>query len=280
MDKQKHGLIKQISNNLQRMRSSKKALVYQKFFKTQKGEYGEGDIFLGISIPQIRKLAKLFHKDFIALFKSFRPLKDKNCKKKKFIAEKLKLLQPLLKSKIHEERFFSMLVLINLYRDNTVEDLNILKKEIFDFYLNNASYINNWDLVDVSASHLIGNYLFHNYSEKDALIKLKSLAKSRILWERRIAIIATHYYIKKRSFKLTIAIAKSLINDPHDLIHKAVGWMLREVGKIDIATEKKFLEKHTQKMPRTMLRYAIEKFDEKERLKFLCIKKINISKQK
>jgi len=222
--------------------NQEKAKVLQGFFKTGKGEYGEGDIFLGIVVPEQRKIAK------------------------KFADLELAELQKLLESKIHEERLASLFILVAKFKK--AKENEKLRKEIFDFYLANTRNINNWDLVDLSAPNIVGNYLI----DKDKSILFK-LAKSKNLWEKRIAVLATFEFIRRNEFETTFRIAEILLNDNHDLIHKAVGWMLREIGKRDPEAEEKFLKKHYGKMPRTMLRYAIEKFDEKKRRFYLKQKK-------
>jgi len=204
-----------------------KAKILQRFFKTGPGEYGEGDIFLGITVPETREIAKKYNN---------LTLKD---------AEKL------LHSKIHEEKLISLLILVHNFQKGSEKE----KKKIFNLYLKNTKNINNWDLVDLSADKMIGEYL----SDKSKMM-LYRLAQSKNLWERRIAIMATFQFIKNNKFEETLKISKKLLNDKHDLIHKAVGWMLREVGKKSLKTEEKFLREHCKKMPRTMLRYAIEKF--------------------
>lgn len=206
----------------------KQAAVLQRFFKTGPGEYGEGDVFLGIKVPLQRKIAKQFY------------------------ALSLEDVAYLLGSTIHEHRFTALLLLIQRYQKANAED----KKALFHFYIDHIKQVNNWDLVDLSAPAIIGDYLCT--MPKDMLYQL---AESPRLWERRIAIIATFTFIKQHAFEDTLALAHILLNDQHDLIHKAVGWMLREVGKRDQAVEVAFLKKHAQRMPRTMLRYAIEKFD-------------------
>jgi 3-methyladenine DNA glycosylase AlkD len=207
----------------------------QRFFKTGKGQYAEGDVFAGIKVPVSRKIAKQF--------------RDLN----------LKDISLLLKSKIHEERLIALLILVDkMKRSDETE-----KNKIFNLYLKNTRYINNWDLVDLSAHKIIGEYL----NDKDRKI-LFQLAEGD-LWERRISIISTFYFIKKNDFITTLEISKVLLNDKHDLIQKAVGWMLREVGKRDLTLEEDFLIQHYKKMPRTMLRYAIEKFPERKRQAYL-----------
>ena len=222
---------------LKKLANPQKAIGVARFFKTGKGEYGEGDIFLGITVPQIRIVAK-------------------QCKDLS-----LKEIQKLLQSKIHEERLLALIILVNQFKK--ADEGN--QKQIFDLYLSNTKYINNWDLVDCSAEYIVGGYLMNRSKNI-----LKLLAQSNLLWERRIAIMATFHFIKQKQHEHTFTIAKILVKDEHDLIHKAVGWMLREVGKrISEAIEETFLQQHYQQMPRTMLRYAIERFDEKKRKKYL-----------
>jgi 3-methyladenine DNA glycosylase AlkD len=225
-------MIKEIRKELKEKTNKEKAEILQRFFKTGKGEYGEGDIFLGITVPELRKIVK----------------KNKNIS----IADTLNLLH----SKIHEERFIALLICIDKFSKES--------EKIFNLYLRNLKWINNWDLVDISAYRIIGEYLF----DKEKTV-LYNLARSGDLWERRIAIMSTFYFIKKNQFKDTINIVEILLYDKHDLIHKAVGWMLREVGKRDIKEEERFLMKSYKKMPRTMLRYAIEKFPESRRAFYL-----------
>jgi len=216
-------MLNQLKKELNKLKNKKQAENLQRFFKTKKGEYGEGDIFLGIKVPVQREIAS------------------------KYQDMPLEQLQTLLSSKIHEYRMISLLILIKKFKNE--------KNKIFNFYLKNTKNINNWDLVDLSAGHIVGSYLL----EKDKSILYK-LAKSNNLWEKRIAIISTSYFIKNENYEDALNISKILLKDNHDLIHKAVGWMLREVGKKDINKEEEFLKKYYKEMPRTMLRYAIEKF--------------------
>lgn len=225
-----------LKKELRSLANPEKAKILQRFFKTGKGEYGEGDVFVGITVPEQRKLAKKYFKDLT--------LED---------------VQKLLSSKIHEERFTALEALNFMYENNIAK-----RKDIFDFYLDNTSRINNWDLVDTSAPYILGEYLFNR--NKSILFKL---ASSSNLWEKRIAIISTYYFIKQNRFEETLKVAELLLNDKHDLIHKAVGWMLREVGNKNFIAEENFLEKNYKKMPRTMLRYAIEKFPEEKRKSYL-----------
>ncbi len=227
---------KQIRNLLKDLADPGIAAHSQRFFKTGKGEYGEGDRFLGIRVPVLRKRVR------------------------KFQNLALKEARRLLKSEFHEERLFALLLLVHQFNKGDEAE----KKAIYKLYLDHTGYINNWDLVDSSAHHIVGNYL----EDKDRKILYK-LSKSSRLWERRIAIMATFYFIKKNQFDDALAISELLIDDKEDLIHKAVGWMLREIGNRDLAIEKAFLEIHYQKMPRTMLRYAIEKFPDRDRKKYL-----------
>jgi 3-methyladenine DNA glycosylase AlkD len=227
---------KEISKRLQKMGDREDARFLQGFFKTGVGQYGEGDIFLGIRVPAIRQLAKEY----------------KNLQLKEILS--------LLKSPYHEVRLFALILFVNTFAqgDGTIQ------KKIYDLYVANTGYINNWDLVDISAPKIVGAFLMER-SRKP----LYQLAKSKILWERRIAVLATFYFIKNNQFEDSIKIAGILLRDKEDLIHKAVGWMLREVGKRDIDCAEKFLQKHCRTMPRTMLRYAIERFTPAKRHKFM-----------
>jgi len=229
-------LASEICSRLQALGDPVQAGVLQKFFKTGKGDYGEGDLFVGLRVPETRKLAKQYQS--LAL------------------PETLLLLH----SPIHEARLLALLILISTYRQADAT----LQEQIYLQYLKNTRYINSWDLVDVSAEHIIGAHL--RYRNR---LPLQQLATSGLLWERRIAVIATFHYVKCGEFAETLHIAELLLRDQEDLIHKAVGWMLREVGKRDHSVEIDFLKKHYKIMPRTMLRYAIEKFEEGLRLQFL-----------
>ena len=229
-------LVQNIQRKLQELESRKKAKVLQRFFKTGPGEYGEGDVFIGVKVPELRKLAKEYQKITV------------------------KEVKQLLRSAIHEERLLALFILVRKYsKGNETE-----KKRIYELYLKNTQFINNWDLVDSSAHHIIGAFLVDKSKEP-----LYSLAKSMNLWERRISIISTFYFIKHDKYTETLKISEILLTDEQDLIHKAVGWMLREIGKRHMPTEEKFLRKHYKRMPRTMLRYAIEKFPEDKRQRYL-----------
>jgi len=208
-----------------------------RFFKTAKGEYGHGDIFLGVRTPQIRLIAK------------------------KHIGISTADMTTLIKSKYHEERLLGLIILVNKY-SKAKEDK--VRNQLYKIYVSSFKYVNNWDLVDVTCPHLIGKHLM----DKERSI-LYSWAKSDDLWTKRIAIVSTHWFIRKNDLDDTFKIAEILLNDEHNLIHKAVGWMLREAGKRDLEKEEIFLKKHYKNMPRTMLRYSIEKFPEPKRQKYL-----------
>ncbi|MFH1391540.1 MAG: DNA alkylation repair protein [Candidatus Diapherotrites archaeon] len=227
-------------SELKKVSTKKRAKVNAWFFKTGKGEYGEGDVFLGVTVPDTRKVAK------------------------KFISLSLPELKKSLSSKFHEERLCALLVLVEKFSKANEEE----QKQIFEFYLKNTKYVNNWDLVDLSAPKIPGEYLV----DKPRKI-LYELAESNDLWEKRIAVLSTFAFIKRNDLNDTFKLGEILLNDSHDLMHKAVGWMLREAGKKDKKALVKFLEKHKSKMPRTMLRYSIEKFSEKERKKFMNLTK-------
>lgn len=226
---------------LTKLGSASAAAFAQRFFKTGAGEYGEGDAFLGIRVPVLRAFA--------------RDMKDAG----------IEVALPLLKSSWHEARAVALMLLVRLYERGDAET----QKRIFDLYLKSTKFINNWDLVDMSAARIAGSWL----DGKPALRKriLTRLAKSTSLWERRIAILATYHYIKQGNVAETLRIAQLLLKDKEDLIHKAVGWMLREVGqRVSEKEEENFLQRHYRDMPRTMLRYAIERFAEPKRKRYLA----------
>jgi len=225
--------LSQLKSDLHNLANPTQAKHLQRFFKTGPGQYGEGDVFLGIKVPQTRQIAKKY---------SELPLNE---------------ISALLNSKIHEERLTALLILVSNFQKNPT-------KEIFDFYLSQTKNINNWDLVDLTAHKIVGAFL----EDKPREILYK-LVRSSSLWERRIAIISTFHFIHDNDFKDSLALAKILLNDPHDLMHKAVGWMLREIGKCDQPVLESFLKKHYKSMPRTMLRYSIEKFPEDSRQRYL-----------
>lgn len=226
----------QILNKLLEVGDPQRAQHHQRFFKTGKGEYGEGDVFIGIRVPKLRAIAKHF--------------------KQATLEDALELLH----SKYHEVRLTALLLMVNLYTHATSTE----QAKIYRAYLEHTNYINNWDLVDSSALQIVGHYLFDK--DRSSLI---DLAHSEDLWERRIAIIASYYFIRQYEFQDTLNISEVLLYDKEDLIHKAVGWMLREVGNRSRPTEESFLKKHYHSMPRTMLRYSIEKFPETLRQAYL-----------
>ena len=254
-----------IQKEIRNLENKEKAILLQKFFKTGKGEYAYGDIFLGIRVPETRKIVNKY-KD-LSLYE----------------------LKILIKSEYHEERLAALLILVKQSQKASEDSL----KKINELYLSNTKYINNWDLVDLSAEHIVGKYLFTNRGTvplrgqspvtvatrkgtdpflKEGLSPLitQKLAKSDFLWDRRIAMLSSFYFIKKNEPQIAFDIADILINDSHDLIQKAVGWMLREIGKrCSQELEEEFLKKYYKTMPRTMLRYAIEKFEEDKRQKYL-----------
>lgn len=220
--------------------NKKRALGAARYFKTGIGQYGEGDIFIGLTVPMSREIAK------------------------QFCQLSLKAIENLLVSKIHEERLIALLILVEQFRNTSLSD----KKLLFNFYLAHTTYINNWDLVDLSADKIVGEYLV----DKPPTLLIK-LAHSKNIWERRIAMVATFAFIKRGDYTITFRIAELLLTDNHDLIHKASGWMLREVGKrISPTPLRTFLNQHAATMPRTMLRYAIEHFSKTERKKYLLKK--------
>jgi len=231
--------VKKIKKEIDSFYDPEKSLNSQRFFKTGKGEYGEGDVFLGLSVPLQRSIAKKYFKEI-----------------------NIKDLDTLIKSKIHEHRQVALFLMV--YR-HEIEDKKG-RDEIYNYYVKNIDRVNNWDLVDSSAPNIIGWYLYENPSKREVLYKW---VKSEKLFVRRIAIISTFYFIKKNYFLDSLKLSKLLLKDKEDLIHKAVGWMLREIGKRDLKEETNFLDKYFKEMPRTMLRYSIEKFEEKERLKYL-----------
>jgi len=228
--------LRELDEVLKKNSDAKKAKLLSGFFKTGKGEYGEGDIFLGIIVPTQRKIAR------------------------EFIDFGFEEIQKMLDSEVHEKRLIALLILVDKFRKNDEK----ARKEIFDFYLKNTRNINNWDLVDLSAPKIVGGFLIDR--DREILYKL---AKSGDLWEKRIAIISTYAFIRENDFKDTLKISEVLLKDKHDLIHKAVGWMLREIGKKDEKELTDFLDKHYGNMPRTMLRYAIERLDKKKRKRYL-----------
>jgi len=230
-------MVKMIQSELRKASTPAKAEASKRFFKTGPGQYGEGDVFLGVTVPEQRRIAKEYR------------------------ALSLEDIEQLLQSKEHEFRMTALLIMTYQYPKASEAE----KKQLYDLYLAHTKWINNWDLVDVSAPRIVGTYL----QDKNPSI-LFDLAQSESLWERRIAIIATLAFITSRKAETTFAIAKLLLQDKHDLIHKAVGWMLREVGKrCGEGVERNFLDQYASRMPRTMLRYAIERFNANTRAYYL-----------
>jgi len=228
--------LSQVERELRTLANPSDAAFLQRFFKTGAGRYGEGDRFLGIRVPQLRSLAR---------------------RRRELPHEQV---LNLLRSPWHEQRLLALLLLVEHYRRGT----NAERESIYQAYLANTEHINNWDLVDSSAEHIVGAH-----TEPRKLGILVDLARSESVWERRIAMLATFHWIRRGQFAPALRIAKLLLTDSHDLIHKAVGWMLREVGKRDRGVEEAFLREQYRKMPRTMLRYAIERFPEARRQQYL-----------
>ncbi|MBI2134607.1 DNA alkylation repair protein [Candidatus Woesearchaeota archaeon] len=221
-------MLNQLAKEIKEHSHPDKAKIYARFFKTGKGQYGEGDVFLGLTVPEQRELAK------------------------KYVNLGLSDLKKLIYNKYHEHRLTGFFILVYKYQKANERE----KQKIVDFYIKHKNRSNNWDLIDCVADKLLGKHLIN----KDKSL-LYELAKSQSLWDRRIAIITTFEFLKNHKFDDTIKISEILLNDSHDLIHKAVGWMLREMGKRDEKELMKFLDKHHKNMPRTMLRYAIERLD-------------------
>lgn len=226
-----------IEKDLVKVSSKEKAQQLQRFFKTGRGEYGEGDVFVGITVPNIRKVCRKYYNDISLGDLDFFVMND-----------------------IHEYRMFGLLCLTYKFDVGSESE----RREIFNYYLKNTRFVNNWDLVDATASKIAGAYLEHR--GRDVLYELLD---STNMWEQRIAVVATHFFIKKGDFEEILYFAKHLLDHKHDLIHKSVGWMLREVGKRDLDVLRQFLNTYVKQMPRTMLRYSIEKMEEEERLSYL-----------
>lgn len=227
-----------VSNELRSLADLEKAKIMKRFFKTGPGQYGEGDVFIGVAVPKSRQVAKKFGN---------LPYED---------------VKVLLDSSVHEERLVALLILVQNYsRAPSTE-----KESIVRFYLGNTGKINNWDLVDLSAPNILGAHLM--YGNRRLLFRL---AKSDNVWERRIAIVATLHFIRNSDFADTLKLAKMLLEDKHDLIHKAAGWMLREVGKRNLAAAEVFVDRHCRIMPRTMLRYPIERFPARKKRRYMKV---------
>lgn len=230
-----------IKQNLRKHSSLKKAIKAKRFFKTGAGQYSEGDVFIGVTTPELRKMAKSLR------------------------AESFQVLRKLLESEVHEERLLAIIVLVERYKNSDYQK----RKNIFKFFMRYKNRINNWDLVDTSAAPILGHFSLESNSFKI----MNRLIRSKFHWDRRKAIVATHALIKRGKLDLTFSFAEILLQDREDLMHKATGWMLREMGKKDKKLLKKFIDCHGKKMPRTMLRYAIEHFSLRERKKYLLVTK-------
>ena len=229
-------IAKEVINALKTLATEDRRKTNEWFFKTGKGEYGYGDIFLGVTAPDLRGIAKKFSQEI-----------------------SLQELTELIRSPIHEVRLCALIILVNKYKK---EDSD----KIYRYYLKHLNSVNNWDLVDTSAPHIVGDYLNKNPEKSKILLEF---SRSENLWIRRISIVSTLAFIKNNEFNKTLEIAKLLLNDDHDLIHKAVGWMLREIYKRDEVLIKRFLRQNYAQIPRTTLRYAIERMDKEERLLYL-----------
>ncbi|MFQ5791473.1 MAG: DNA alkylation repair protein [Acidobacteriota bacterium] len=227
----------EVRQKLREVAEPERARALLRFFKTGRGEYGEGDRFLGVKVPESRRVAR-----------SARDIPRKE-------------LLALLRSPIHEERLVALLILVECFERAKSERE---REDIYRTYVRNREYVNNWDLVDLSAPVIVGGYLFQR--DKSPLY---AWARSKCLWERRTAVLATYHFIKRGKYADTLKLARILLQDEEDLIHKAVGWMLREVGNRSVAVEERFLQQNSWRMPRTMLRYAIEKFPAKKRQAYL-----------
>jgi 3-methyladenine DNA glycosylase AlkD len=233
-----------ITKTIRSHANPERAAFSQRFFRTAPGQYGHGDLFLGgLTVPQQRLIAKQFAE---------LPWSD---------------LQTLITSKYHEERAIALFILCTQYTQATRQKNLKTQQKIIKFYLDSTAHINNWDLVDLSCYKILGHYLFHHPDQAEKT--LLKLAHSKSLWEKRIAMVSMYFFIKQKSFQLPLKMAEILLHDTHDLMHKAVGWMLRELGKMDQSTLDQFLKKHYQSMPRTALRYAIEKYSPTIRQKYL-----------
>lgn len=230
----------QIIQALQAKGTAERAEHAQRYFKTGKGEYAEGDVFWGITVPELRRIAAKYRKTM-----------------------NIEEVLPLLKHEVHEARLIAVFILVGMFERGDM----FTKEQVYNVYLKHTIYVNNWDLVDSSAHKIVGAYLL-NQSDTSMLYQL---AESSLMWDQRIAMVATLAFIKKGKLDNTFNLALKLIHHPHDLMHKAVGWMLREAGKKDLDRLREFLYAHSQNMPRTMLRYAIEKFPEVERKHILHV---------
>lgn len=229
----------EILTEIKSLEDVQKAQHLMRFFKTGVGQYGEGDLFLGINVPTIRMLAKKYY-DSVSYAD----------------------IQILIENPYHEVRMLALFLMVLSYEKSTA---SVQKKDIFDLYIKNIEYVNNWDLVDLSAPKIFGHYVYEN-KNIEAVIKL---ANSGHLWSERISVVAQYYFIKRKEFSLLLELSEKFLTHKHDLMHKAVGWMLREAGKVDEAVLCTFLDKHYKNMPRTMLRYSIERFTPDKRCYYM-----------
>jgi 3-methyladenine DNA glycosylase AlkD len=239
----------EIRKEMKRLATPQRAEASKWFFRTGPGEYGEGDVFLGLSVPQVRGLARTF--------------KDAPAEARR----------GLLASPVHEERQLALFLMVRAYERGD----EATRKAIYADYLANRARVNNWDLVDGSAPQIVGAHLL-SQGMKGADKLLTGLARSKSLWDRRIAVLATQAFIRAGEFAMTLKLAEHLLGDKEDLIHKAVGWMLRETGQRDLAVEEGFLKRYAARMPRTMLRYAIEKLPPAKRKAYMGMKKVGLNK--
>jgi 3-methyladenine DNA glycosylase AlkD len=236
-----------VKRALEAVADAGKASELARFFKTEPGGYGEGDVFIGVKVPDQRAVAK------------------------RFAALPLDACEALLRSPIHEHRLTALLIMVGQFEKARGEDAPRVRDAVARCYLDNLDRVNNWDLVDSSAHFILGASA---YSQARYVQKLRALARSDELWRRRVAVISTLFFIRKGDGSLTLELAEELIDDERDLMHKAIGWMLRELGeRVDPAALRAFLREHAPKMPRTMLRYAIEKFPEAERKRWLAVER-------
>lgn len=237
-----------VEREIHKLQSPVKAALSARFFKTGKGEYSEGDIFLGLTVPETRTIVKKYWREL--------PYPE---------------VEQLLTSKFHEVRLAALHILVARYKASATHKE---RKTIFTLYTKHTKHINNWDLVDASAAQIVGPYISEEMEHEERLRFIEKYCQSTHLWENRIIVVASHYQIKKGNEKLLFFVARKLMHHPHDLMHKAIGWMLREVGKQERTVLTNFLTAHAHEMPRTMLRYALEHYGEKERAHFMMQKRI------
>lgn len=231
-------MYEKIIKEIIRLEDEAQAKHLQRFFKTKKGEYGEGDLFLGIKVPVTRSIAKKYFQTV--------PIED---------------IEKLLHDKYHEIRLLALMIMVFVYEKGD----ETKKKGIFDLYLKNVKFINNWDLVDLSCPKIVGEFCHRTKN----ISEIQKLSNKNHLWSKRISVVSCHYFIKRGEFSLILELSEKFLTDRHDLMQKAVGWMLREMGKVEISPLYEFLDKHHKTMPRTMLRYSIEKLTDDERFYYM-----------